>query len=182
MALTAKRQAFVDSYLGTWNASEAARVAGYAAPGQEGHRLLKIAEIADEIQRRVSERAMSADEVLVRLAEIARGDMSDFVSFSPGVKLPLLDLAKAHREGKFQLIKKLKYTDQGGVEFELYDKLAALAQIAKAQGLDRLTVAGTDGGPIQHEHKHDLSRLTAAELDALESLVAKATDDATAAD
>lgn len=135
MALTGKRRAFVDAYLLTWNASEAARVAGYAAPGQEGHRLLKIAEIADEIQRVVSDRAMSADEVLVRLAEQARGSMDDFVSFRDGVKLPLLDLEKAHKAGKFALVKKLKYTDQGGVEFELYDAQAALVQLGKVHKL-----------------------------------------------
>ncbi len=135
MALTAKRQAFVDAYLQTWNASEAARVAGYAAPMQEGYRLLRNADIAAEVQRRVSERAMTADEVLIRLAEMARGSMDDFVSFRPGVKLPLLDLEKAHAAGKFGLVKKLKYTDQGAVEFELYDAQAALVQLGKVHKL-----------------------------------------------
>ena len=135
MALTARRQAFVDEYLKCWNASEAARVAGYAAPGVEGHRLLKIAEISEEIQRRVTERAMSADEVLVRLAEQARGDMSDFVSFVPGIKLPFFDLAKAHEAGKFGLVKKLKYGKDGEVEFELYDAQAALVQLGKVHKL-----------------------------------------------
>lgn len=51
MALTGKRQTFVTEYLRTWNASEAARIAGYAHPGSDGHRLLKISEIAEEIQR-----------------------------------------------------------------------------------------------------------------------------------
>lgn len=144
MALTAKRQAFVDAYLTTWNASEAARVAGYAAPGQQGHRLLKDVEIADEVQRRVSERAMSADEVLIRLADMARGSMDDFVSFRPGVKLPLLDLEKAHAAGKFGLVKKLKYTADGAVEFELYDAQAALVQLGKAHKLftDKQEVSG----------------------------------------
>ena len=135
MALTARRQVFVDEYLKCWNASEAARVAGYAAPGAEGHRLLKIAEVSEEIQRRVSERAMSADEVLVRLAEQARGSMSDFVSFVPGIKLPFLDLARAHEAGKFGLVKKLKYGKDGEVEFELYDAQAALVQLGKVHKL-----------------------------------------------
>ena len=135
MALTARRQAFVDEYLKCWNASEAARVAGYAAPGVEGHRLLKIAEISEEIQRRVTERAMSADEVLVRLAEQARGSMADFVEVVPGVNTPFLRLDKAHAAGKFGLVKKLKYTTDGGVEFELYDAQAALVQLGKVHKL-----------------------------------------------
>jgi phage terminase small subunit len=49
--LTEKRQKFVAAYLGAarLNASEAARIAGYAAPGTEGHRLLQIAEIQEAI-------------------------------------------------------------------------------------------------------------------------------------
>jgi hypothetical protein len=150
MALTAKRQAFVDAYLTTWNASEAARVAGYAAPGQQGHRLLKDVEISEEIQRRVADRAMTADEVLIRLAAQARGSMDDFVSFREGVKLPLLDLEKAHQAGKFGLVKKLKYTDQGGIEFELYDAQAALVQLGKVHKLfvEKQELTGEGGGPV----------------------------------
>lgn len=150
MTLTARRQAFVDEYLKCWNASEAARVAGYAAPGVEGHRLLKNAEVSEEIQRRVSDRAMSADEVLVRLAEQARSDMSDFVSFVPGVKLPFLDLARAHEAGKFGLVKKLKYGKDGEVEFELYDAQAALVQLGKVHKLfvERQDVNATIDGDM----------------------------------
>ena len=151
MALTGKRQAFVDEYLKCWNASEAARVAGYAVPGVEGHRLLKIAEISEEVQRRVSERAMSADEVLVRLAAQARGSMEDFVEVVPGVNVPLLRLDKAHAAGKFALVKKLKYTTDGGVEFELYDAQAALVQLGKVHKLfvDRQDVNATvDGSTV----------------------------------
>jgi len=151
VALTDKRQVFVEEYLRTWNASEAARIAGYAHPGSDGHRLLKISEIADEIQQRVSERAMSADEVLIRLAAQARADMSDFVRFVPGIKTPLLDLEKAYQAGKFGLVKKLKYTDIGGVEFELYDAQAALVQLGKVHKLftDKQEVSGPDGSPLE---------------------------------
>lgn len=135
MTLTGKRQTFVDEYLKCWNASEAARIAGYAAPGQQGHRLLKDVEISEEIQRHVSERAMSADEVLVRLAAMARADISDFVSFVPGVKGPYIDLEKAYAAGKLGLVKKLKYNELGGIEFELYDAQAALIQLGKVHRL-----------------------------------------------
>ena len=51
--LTSKQHAFVAAYIGVarGNASEAARIAEYAKPGQEGHRLLKIAEIDAAIQQ-----------------------------------------------------------------------------------------------------------------------------------
>ena len=76
MALTDKRQVFVEEYLRTWNASEAARIAGYAHPGSDGHRLLKISEIAEEIQRNVSERGV----VYVRVEDaeaVRRGNQGD---------------------------------------------------------------------------------------------------------
>ena len=137
MGLTGKQQAFVAEYLTCWNAAEAARRAGYseATARTIGHENLTKPDIQAEIQRRVSEKAMTADEVLIRLAEQARGSMDDFVSFRPGVKLPLLDLEKAHDAGKFGLVKKLKYTSDGGVEFELYDAQAALVQLGKVHRL-----------------------------------------------
>jgi phage terminase small subunit len=151
MALTGKRRVFVDEYLRTRNASEAARIAGYAKPGQEGYRLLKIAEIAQELSERAEERAMSADEVLDRLAEHARGDISDFVTFVDGVRVPILDLSRAERAGKLHLVKKLKYTNDGGVEFELYDAQAALVQLGKVHRLfiDRNELSGPDGDPLR---------------------------------
>lgn len=77
MSLTTKRIKFVEEYLRCWNASEAARRAEYAYPGTEGHRLLQIAEIQEYIKVRLAEVAMSADEVLQRLADKARGDDRD---------------------------------------------------------------------------------------------------------
>lgn len=80
MSLTTKRQAFVEHYLACWNASEAARRASYAHPGTEGHRLLQNVEIQEHIKERLTEVTMSADEVLKRLAEIARNlDSGDYL-------------------------------------------------------------------------------------------------------
>ena len=151
MALTAKQQAFIDEYLTCWSAAEAARRAGYSESTARniGHENLTKPDIQAEIQRRVSERAMSADEVLVRLAAQARGDMSDFVSFVPGIKLPFFDLAKAHEAGKFGLVKKLKYGKDGEVEFELYDAQAALVQLGKVHKLFTDKQDVTIDGPVR---------------------------------
>lgn len=136
MALTAKRRAFIDAYLQCWNASQAARQAGYAKPGQEGHRLLKNAEIADEVRRRVADRAMTADEALLRLAEQARASIEDFADIQDGIPNGLfLNFEKAKRDGKLHLIKKLRYNAQGYPEIELYDAQAALHLLGKHLGL-----------------------------------------------
>jgi len=150
VALTGKRVVFLNEYLRTRNATEAARIAGYAVPMQEGYRLLRNVEIRAEIDRRLTEDAMPVSEALTILAEQANADMSDFVTFYPGLKLPVLDLEKAHQNGKMRLIKKLKFLPDGGVEFELYDAQAAAVWIAKTGGAftDKQQITGKDGGPV----------------------------------
>lgn len=41
---------------------------------------------------------------------------------------------------------------------------------------DRMEVTGKDGGPIEHDHRIDLSRLTHEELEQLDSIVRKASE------
>ena len=89
MPLTNKRIVFVEEYLSCWNASEAARRAGYKHPGSQGHALLQIPEIQAYIKLRLADMQMSADEVLNRLADHARDD-------SKGVSLKALELVGKH--------------------------------------------------------------------------------------
>lgn len=150
--LNGKQQAFIDYYLGDakFNASEAARLAGYAHPGSQGNRLLQNVEISDAISLRVSERAMSADEALLRLSDHARSDMSDFLEFKSGVTTPYLNFQQAAERGRLHLIKKFKFTSEGYPEIELYDAQAALIQIGRVHGLftDKSEVTGADGGEL----------------------------------
>lgn len=80
--LPLKRQRFVEALLGPamGNQTQAARIAGYAVPGQEGHRLLKFADVSDEVARRREAmcQAMGSDEIIARLSGMARADMSQF--------------------------------------------------------------------------------------------------------
>lgn len=141
MAITAKRRVFIEEYLQTWNASEAARRAEYAHPGSEGHRLLKNAEIQEAIHERLADKAMSSDEVLVRLAEHARASMGDFVTLGLDGE-PLLDFEKA--EDKLHLIKKLWKDKKGDWRIELYDAQAALLNIGRGHAMfvDKHEVTG----------------------------------------
>ncbi|HNP71001.1 MAG TPA: terminase small subunit [Kouleothrix sp.] len=81
MALTTKQQAFIEHYLRTWNASQAARDAGYSEKTARaiGAENLTKPDIQAAIQARLSELKMGADEVLTRLTEHARGSMHDFL-------------------------------------------------------------------------------------------------------
>lgn len=126
MALSAKQQVFVEEYLITWNASEAARRAGYSekTAGAIGHENLTKPEIAEEIARRVSDKAMTADEVLIRLAEQARSEQSRYLT-SEGINLEMLIA-----DGRAHLVKGIKETKYGR-EIEFYDAQAALVHIGK---------------------------------------------------
>ena len=147
MALSAKRRVFVETYLQCWNGTEAARAAGYAHPGSQAHRLLKNVEIQSEIRARINEKAMSADEVLVRLSEIARGEWRNYLTENGGT-----EFAKLIADGKAHLVKAVRET-AAGKSVEFCDMQAALVQLGKAHGLfrDVQELTGKDGGPIQTE-------------------------------
>lgn len=174
MALTNKQEVFINEYLKCWNATQAAKNAGYSEKtaysiGQEN---LKKPEIASHIRERIEANAMSADEVLARLGAQARGDFGDLVDPSTMT----LDWNKASKRGSTKLIKKLKQTvitagedrQTEIFEFEMYDAQAALVHIGKQLGLfvNRTELTGKDGKPIQTQSKVTLlSELSDDELD-----------------
>lgn len=80
MALGNKQRVFIEEYLQCWNATEAAKRAGYSPKTAYsiGHDNLRKPEIAAHIRARIEEKAMSADEVLLSLAEHARSNIGEF--------------------------------------------------------------------------------------------------------
>lgn len=78
MSLTDKQRAFIEAYLGHFNATQAARDAGYQVSNDATFRTIGSENLAKpnirkEIDKALSERAMLATEVLHHLAVIARG-------------------------------------------------------------------------------------------------------------
>lgn len=127
MALTSRQNLFISEYLACWNATQAAIAAGYSkrtaySIGQEN---LKKPEIKVEIEKRLSESAMSANEVLARLTMQARGDMGEFISVVDGSAN--IDFGAG---GKSALLRKMKI-GKDGVSIELYDAQKALQILAK---------------------------------------------------
>ena len=111
MALSSKHRQFIEQFLLTFNATEAYDQVYHPrsrdAAASNGYKLLRNAEIAEAIKHRLSETAMLADEVLMRLSAQARSDMNDFVRFNDDGD-PLPDLQSAATFGKMPLVKKLK--------------------------------------------------------------------------
>jgi phage terminase small subunit len=155
LTITRQQHRFIDAYLQCFNAAEAARRAGYSAPGarQRGSELLARPEIAAEIAARVTELAMSADEALVRLGQQARASLEDFLDIGEDGSAQV-DLTKAQRAGVLHLLKSYK-PGEWGTEIGLHDAQAALFKIAQVHGLlkDRIEHTGKDGGPIQHDSR-----------------------------
>ncbi len=160
MGLSAKRRAFVEEYLRGWNATAAAQAAGYVCPNQAGPRLRHEPAVAACINERIAALAMSADEVLLRLGEQARGSMADFVTDDGAI-----DLARARAAGKLHLVR--RYSEAGekaGASIELYDAQAALEKIGKALGLfrERVEMSGSiDIVNVRAELERRLNRIAA---------------------
>lgn len=168
--LTNKQRRFIDEYLVDFNATQAAIRCGYSSKtaGVIGCENLKKPNIAEAIKKKIEENAMSAEEIILRLSDIARGNISDLMSLSTmGYHFKL---TTEDEEGnlipnpKNKLIKRIKQkvtTITGKDEekeiietdLELLDQQAALNTLAKYRGLliDRHELTGRDGGAIPIE-------------------------------
>ena len=135
MRLTRKQRAWLEEYLRSWNATEAARRAGYATPRQAGAKLVSKAVIQESIQTRLAEMKMSTDEVLTRLAQQARAEYADYLQPDGTV-----DLALMLADGKGHLVKGTKWDNRSGkLTVEFYDAQAALVHLGKHLGIFKET-------------------------------------------
>lgn len=138
MALSRRQEVWLEEYFTTWNATEAARRAGYAHPKASGAENLANPTITETIKTRLSERTMTADEALVRLAEQARAEYSAYLLDDGSV-----DLVAMKADGKMHLIKSIKPTKFGKV-VEFHDAQTALVHIGRHHKLfvDRTDLSG----------------------------------------
>lgn len=97
MSLTPKQKAFADYYIGTGNASEAARRAGYKNDGDGRANLRKptiSAYIAERLRPTEEKRIASADEVMEFWTAVMRGEVKDQF----GLDAALTDRVNAGKE------------------------------------------------------------------------------------
>jgi hypothetical protein len=168
--LSIKQRAFVDNYIAcNFNATAAARMTGYAQPHSQGPRLLDNVGIGAAVSERISNTAMSANEVIRRYANYAQFDVSEFIRVpqqaatsleddevevydKARVPYPYVDLEALIAAGYGYAIKSVKVTQQGPY-IEFHDPMSALQTLAKAHGLlsekIALELTGRDGGPIE---------------------------------
>jgi len=135
---TKKQKRFVEEYCKDFNASAAARRAGYSekTAGQMGYENLKKPEIKQAIEERLSELAMSAAEATKRLGDIAEADIGDFFEVfeeENGTQYILLDKEAVVKMGG-GIIKEISFDQNGRPKIKLYDAQKALNTILDAHG------------------------------------------------
>lgn len=180
MALSLKHQAFVDSFLiHNRNATEAyCDVYGVdrAVGSVSGARLLANDKIQAEIKRRTDEMLMTPEEVLTRLADIARGDVADLMSLSTaGYEFELLiDDGNGNkiRNPKTKLIKKIrqKVTIYSGKKSEDEDRQVIETELELYAADDAIMdIAKLSGMVVDHSENYniDMDTLTVDQLDRL---------------
>lgn len=142
--ITKANEVFITEYLKCFNGTEAYSRA-YPKANRDSARanaaeLLAKPSIKAEVERRLAEIHMTADEALRLMSDIARGDITDFLSPLGG-----LDTEKILKSGKGRLIKKIKQrtitkigkgdkdddVEIHDTELELYPADAALRDILK---------------------------------------------------
>jgi terminase small subunit-like protein len=158
-----RHQQFINEYVVCWNATEAySRVypnASRETARRNGHELLTNTDISQELDRRLAEKTMSADEVLVRQTDIGRSDIGEFINLGP---------EEIKHSGRSHLIRKftrtITTTTKNDFEsttesffVEMYDAQAAQVQMGKHHKLwtEKSEVSGPDGKPIEYKEITD---------------------------
>jgi phage terminase small subunit len=177
--MNSKQEAFVNEYLKDHNATQAAIRAGYSKKTSYsiGQRLLKEVEISEAIKARIADKVMDSDEVLTRLADIARGDITDLMDItSMGFTIDLT--GEGGKNPNTKLIKKIKQkvtthiakneSDEDRevieTEIELYSAQEALNTIAKLNGMitDKLDLT-SKGEKLIEDDRYDRAISTLAD-------------------
>jgi phage terminase small subunit len=144
--LTPKQQAFVREYLVDFNATQAARRAGYegtdASLAVIGSQNIRKYHIHEAIQNYLGENSMGFEEVIYRLTRQARGTLGDLLTIDEDGTW-IFDLQKAIDTGAIDLVEKLIFhgsrKPDGSYTKSLHVKLhsaqKALIHLGKAYGL-----------------------------------------------
>ena len=111
--MTEQQKRFVDFYIQTANATEAAKRAGYSprTAYSSGQRLLKRENIRRAIDERMdsleNERIIQTEEILVHLSDVIRGQVTETI-VTPGGKTFLVPVREADRLRAAETILKIR--------------------------------------------------------------------------
>lgn len=142
-----KRTRFCQEYLKCWNATRAARAAGYSNPDKVGLKLLAQMSSSDILSEAMKAQEMTPPEIRTRLAQQARNNAADFFVFEscefemsedggpPATRLEMTGIDWAYFQRHGHLVKKLGWSRQGKPILEFYDAQRALELLGKDAGM-----------------------------------------------
>lgn len=131
--LTDKQKAFISFYLVTFNATKAARFAGYSEKylHTNASKILQNTTVQAEIKAQLEKYAMGSRETLARLTHQARGDIGDFANIESSAELanhPQSYIVKKYKRRKYFPKDRDPYEE---MELELYDAHASLVDMGR---------------------------------------------------
>ena len=163
MTLSVKHRAFVEEYLQCWSAAGAYRriypTVKKNSAWSNGSRLLRKAEVREEIEKRLKSKRMSANEVLARLSDQAKASLEPFIRVDKD-GFASFDFSSEEARMNLSIIKKIKSKrsrrwegkgedaeewEDEQVEVEVVDAQSALEKLGKHHKLfnDRMEVTHT---------------------------------------
>ena len=146
-------QNFVYEYVKDFNGTRAAERAGHQGNDNvlavTASRLLRNAKVRAAIREILDANAMTANEVLSRLTDTARLDLSRYFIKKRGKHYINLDAIQA--DGLGHVVKEISYDAKGHQVVKFDDRQNALIQLGRAHGLftDRTEHTGPEGQPLQ---------------------------------
>lgn len=170
----AKQAAFMDHWMVTRNATEAAKLAGFAKKSAhvEGHRVLNDPKVRAELDRRIEAQRekleLSSDWVVQRLMRLAMANMADYMDVNADGS-PVLSLAGLTRDQAYALDSVTVEEFKDGrsdkrevrrVKFAMADRVKSLELLGR-----RLKLFG-DTVDVNHKHQLTLVQMMLQEIDA----------------
>ncbi|MGO8898306.1 MAG: terminase small subunit [Isosphaeraceae bacterium] len=133
--LTFKQGLFVEHFLGesAGNAVDAARRAGYRVPEIVGRRVASKSIVQAAIAAKVAAAAMTSNEVLARVADLASVDLLEFLDIEP-TGVFTVNLYRAKKAGLGHLVKRIRRT-KDVVDIEVEARLPALVKLGEYYNL-----------------------------------------------
>ena len=148
MTLTDKQRLFIESYLQCFNATEAARRAGYQGDSltlaSVGCENLRKPYIAEFITNRIEEVCLTTDQSLALLAAHASFDPGPYLIVNENGE-PSIDIKKLKSAGLTSTIKSITPT-RNGTRIEFESRQGAIDKILRTAGAyqDRIDVTSGD--------------------------------------
>jgi phage terminase small subunit len=153
-----RQQRFVDEYIISFNATDAARRAGYSyhsAPTLAAQNLAKPniqRAITEAIKARIARTHITQDRVVIEIAKLAFVDMADFAKWGPD-GVTVIDSSELGTDATSAIaeVSESRTAKNSTVKFKLHDKKGALELLMRHLGMfvEKVEHSGKDGEPIE---------------------------------